>query len=96
MVQDWYLDSATGLPARVEYRVPDERDAARYTTLILSYSDYRQIQGALFPWLLQMKVKPISMPGANLEIGGATTYRVTTLTTDGVSDSEFDLPGGDE
>lgn len=48
-VHDWYFDATSGLPVRVEYRVPDSLDASRYEPASADYTDYRSMDGITTP-----------------------------------------------
>lgn len=48
-VHDWYFDASSGLPLRVDYRVPDSFDAARYQPASADYADYRDMDGVATP-----------------------------------------------
>jgi hypothetical protein len=51
--QDWYFDPASGLPLRVEYRVPDTEDPMKFINAAASFSDFRSVQGVLTPFRIQ-------------------------------------------
>ena len=81
--QDWYLDLVTGLPLRVEYRVPSSVDPSDYSVGAEEFYSYSTIGGIAVP----LKIK--SFEQGNL-------VSVTTITSvqmnPTVSDSDFDLP----
>ncbi len=52
-VQDWYFDSSTGLPLRVEYRIPDTANPTMFIGAAADFSDFRPVQGVLFPFRIQ-------------------------------------------
>lgn len=49
-VQDWYFDPVTGLPLRMEYRLPDSANALYFVPAACDFSDFRPVQGILFPF----------------------------------------------
>ncbi|HET7108346.1 MAG TPA: hypothetical protein VFI38_16150 [Candidatus Acidoferrum sp.] len=51
-VQDWYFDSLTHLPVRIEYRIPDTTNALFFLHAAADFSDFRPVQGVLFPFHL--------------------------------------------
>jgi hypothetical protein len=50
--QEWYFDTGTGLPLRVEYRVPDNQTFWKFVNGAVELSDYRKVQGVLVPYRL--------------------------------------------
>jgi hypothetical protein len=81
--QDWYVDSNTGLPVRVEYRVPDSVDEDQYVTGAEEFGSYSIIEG-------------IAVPSKMESFEQGILVSVTTITSlhlnPTVSDSDFDLP----
>jgi hypothetical protein len=51
--QDWYFDMATGLPLRVENRLPDQRHPENYATAAEEFSDFRIVSGLLAPFRIK-------------------------------------------
>ncbi len=49
-IQDWYFDPVTALPLRVEYRLPDASNALFFVNAAADLSDFRKVQGILFPF----------------------------------------------
>jgi len=47
--EDWYFDPNSGLPLRVEFRLPDTDDAKSYTNAATDFSNYQSINGVLLP-----------------------------------------------
>jgi len=84
-VQDWYFDPSSGLPLRVEYRVPDTTNASMFTNVAVQLSDFRVVQGITAPFQIAGYVegKP-----QNLLLIGSVVFNHT------VSSSDFDLPPG--
>jgi outer membrane lipoprotein-sorting protein len=41
--QVWYFDAASGMPLRVEYRLPADNDMSSWTDTAMEFSDYRQV-----------------------------------------------------
>lgn len=81
--QDWFLDVATGLPLRVEYRLPSTADAADFQSAAATFSDFRQVSGVLVPSSI-----------AGEQQGAAVSLVTVTSVTfnSGVNPAEFDLP----
>jgi hypothetical protein len=48
--QTWYFDNTTGLPLRVEYRLPDHYFPSKYLVDSVDLSDYRLVSGILYPF----------------------------------------------
>jgi hypothetical protein len=49
-VQEWFFDAATGLPLRVEFRIPDTKIASDYIEAAAEFSDFRAVNGLLLPF----------------------------------------------
>jgi hypothetical protein len=49
-IQDWYFDPATGMPLRIEYRIPDTSNPSLFISAAADFSDFRPVQGVLFPF----------------------------------------------
>ena len=47
--QDWYFDSTTGLPVRVEFAMPDTREPSRDGVATITYDAWHTDSGLLFP-----------------------------------------------
>jgi hypothetical protein len=47
--EDWYFDPKSGLPLRVEFRLPDTNDAKSYTKAAADFSNYQSVNGILVP-----------------------------------------------
>jgi hypothetical protein len=81
-IQDWYFDPATSLPIRVEYRIPDTSNPTIFISAAADFSDFRPVQGVLFPFRL-------------LAYQDARPQAVLTLTSVAVnqpiSSSDFDV-----
>lgn len=48
--QMWYFDKVSGLPAKVEYRLPDMTDPNKYAVATVSLGDYRAVNGVSIPF----------------------------------------------
>jgi len=83
--QEWYLDATTGLPLRVEYRVPDSLDAGKWEVGAVDFSDYRRVAGVSVPFrmLVYEDLQPTSV----------VTLTSVTFNT-GLSPADFDAPTG--
>ena len=51
-VHDWYLDSSTGLPVRVEYPTPSSVDMRDHKTASVDFSNFKTINGINVPFTL--------------------------------------------
>jgi hypothetical protein len=84
-VQEWLLDAATGLPARVEYRMPSNRNALDYLPAALEFTDFQYVSG-------------IAVPGRIAFFHHGQSSGVATLSSVrfnvGISSDEFDAPSG--
>jgi len=82
-IQDWYFDPSTGLPLRVEYRIPDTFNPTIFIGASADFSDFRPVQGILFPFHLVSYVdgKPRDV----------LTFSTLTLNQP-VASADFDLP----
>jgi len=80
-VQDWYFDPSTTLPLRVEYRIPDSSDPLLFISAAADFSDFRPVQGVLFPFRI-----------ASFEDGKPQNVLALTsvVINQSVSSSEFD------
>jgi hypothetical protein len=52
--QEWFFDATSGLPVRIEYRVPDNQNSLKFVNGAVELSDYRIVQGVLVPYRLQV------------------------------------------
>jgi hypothetical protein len=48
--QTWYFDTSSGLPVRVELRLPAVVGPRLYAPTVVDFSDYRNVGGALYPF----------------------------------------------
>jgi len=48
--QTWYFDASTGLPLRIDYRLPGERDFRGFLPATLDLSSYSAVAGVLYPF----------------------------------------------
>ena len=83
--QTWYFDSSSGLPVRVEYRLPGVTGPKLFLTAATNFAAYQAVVGALYPFQL-----------TNFRQGNQSN--VVTLTSispnASVASSQFDAPGG--
>ena len=82
-VQDWYFDPSTGLPLRVEYRLPDSTNPLFFVNAAADLSDYRPVQGVLFPFRILSYAD--SRPRDLLTLS-------SVVVNPPVSAADFDLP----
>jgi hypothetical protein len=81
-LQTWYFDSASGLPIRVEYRLPDREDVRHFLTASADVSNYKSISSVYFP--LQ----------ANITVAGSEsgTITISSIAINGpIQASDFEL-----
>lgn len=83
--QIWYFDTSTGLPLRVEYRIPAAENMEQWTDAATDYSAYQQIEGLLVPF--QMTYSEDGSPLETLSVS-QVNFNV------GSQPSEFDLQAG--
>ncbi|MCU1307403.1 MAG: hypothetical protein JWN45_2098 [Acidobacteriaceae bacterium] len=50
--EDWYFDSGSGLPLRVEFRLPNPLNATDYTKAAADFANYQTAGGVLTPLLI--------------------------------------------
>jgi hypothetical protein len=82
--QDWYFDATSGIPLRVEFRVPDPTDAQTWSPASMDFANFQTINGILVPFQLAINEGPISL---------ATTVTSLTFNT-AIDPSEFNAPCG--
>ena len=68
--QDWYFDSDTGLPVRVEHRSADPSDGVKFLKLTTEYTSYSSING----------IFTASQMAESTAHGGKITKSLTSLT----------------
>jgi hypothetical protein len=83
--QTWYFDSSTGLPVRVEYRLPDNGRSKFFLTGAADISGYQSVAGVLYPFQASLSVGTKSL-------GTRTVTSVQPNT--GVSATQFAAPAG--
>ena len=72
--QTWYFDAATGLPLRVEYRIPEAANILAWTNAALDFTDFKQIDILWVPFTLSyseegVPVQVFSFTSANFNVG---------------------------
>jgi hypothetical protein len=83
--QDWYLDTVSGLPLRVVYRVPSNGNALEYDVTTTDFSNYRAVSGIAVPFTMVT-----SLGGTNL-----CTATISSISFNvPLSSSDFDLTVG--
>lgn len=83
--QEWFFDVHTGLPIRVEYRLPEETDATRTSPASVGFRDYRPEHGMMLPHLLDSFVDGQTQATAHI-----TSFSFDT----GLDATEFEAPKG--
>ncbi len=81
--QEWYFDSATGLPLRIEYRLPATDSSRRFANGAVELSDFRAVQGVLVPY--KLVVYDDGKPSIIITVSSATFNQQIPST-------DFDLP----
>jgi len=76
--QDWYFDSITSLPVRVEYRIPF-RYPEEWSPASINFSDYRSVSGIGVPFRLQFT------QASNRLVASVSSVKFNT----GLSSAEF-------
>lgn len=84
-VQDWLLDAVSGLPVRVEHRLPSNQNALDYLPAALEFSNFQYVSGVAVP-------ARISFYHGGQYSGVATLNSV--VFNAGINSSEFDAPAG--
>jgi len=82
--QRWCFDATTGLPLRLEYRVPDTAYVESFEVETVDYSDFRKVSGILMPFSLVISKN------------GKATNTATVDSVDlnaAIGSSEFDIAG---
>jgi len=82
-IQDWYFDSATALPLRVEYRIPDTSNPTIFIGAAADFSDFRPVQGVLFPYRVTAYQDDKALAALTLTL---------VAVNQAISSSDFDLP----
>jgi hypothetical protein len=80
--EDWYIDPATGLPLRVEYRLPDNRRPEDFSVEAEEFSNFQVVNGVHIPWQITIYRDGV--------LQGVGTVNSAVFNT-GLSSSEFDL-----
>ena len=80
---DWYIDASTFLPIRVEYDVPNTINLSDIYLSAVDYSDYRPINGILFPFT--QNVSERGNPVCVVQVSAIDLNPPTSST-------DFDLP----
>jgi hypothetical protein len=83
--QDWYFDLSSGLPLRVEFRIPANENAADLTKGSYEFSDFRLANGILTPFQVSFSQDRLPLRVISFE---SVTFNV------GVPPSVFDVPKG--
>jgi outer membrane lipoprotein-sorting protein len=79
--QDWYFDLNSGMPLRVEFRIPSNDNAADFAVGTFDFSDFRMERGMLMPFQISFSQEELPV---RLIIFSSVTFNV------GVSPSIFD------
>ena len=84
-VQEWLIDATTGLPLRVEYRMPSNRNALDYLPTAFEYTNFRYVSGVAVPTRIAFY--------HDGQYSGVATLSSVTINA-GINSSEFDAPSG--
>jgi hypothetical protein len=82
--QDWYFDTISGLPVRVEYKLPQDTDAQHPLPLSIDFANFKSASGVLVPYQLTMNEGPV------VEVATVTSVALNS----GLSSSTFAAPSG--
>jgi len=82
---DWYFDSQSGLPLRVEYRVPSTGNALNFRRIAAEFGDFRKVGALLLPFKIT-----ISNDGSPQNV----ITIASILLNPNVPPADFDLPAG--
>ena len=84
-VQEWFFDPSSGLPLRVQYRLPDTFDAREFMKAALDFSNFQTVQGLVVPFTMT----------AHEQGSPRTIATISSLILNPrVSPGDFDLPAG--
>lgn len=83
--QDWYFDAVSGLPLRVEHRLPDNHRPEHYVQATEDFADFRIVSGLLVPFKI-----------TSYESGSLVAVETISSVSfnNGLSSTEFDVPAG--
>lgn len=83
--QDWYFDATSGIPLRVEHRLPDTRRPENYVVAAEEFADFRSVSGLLLPFKI-----------TSYEEGAVVAVETVTAASfnKGLSPVDFDAPSG--
>ena len=59
--QDWYFDSVTGLPLRVEFQIPTSQNPNDALNASMEFSNFQVVSGVLVPFQLSITEGPVSL-----------------------------------
>ena len=83
--QDWYFNSVTSLPLRVEYRLPQNRRPDDFSVEAEEFSNFQKVNGLQIPYRITIYRDGV--------LQGAATINSVAFNV-GLSPSEFDLLQG--
>jgi hypothetical protein len=84
-LQTWYIEASTGLPLRVEYRLPEATSITDWQEAATEFSDYKEVGGLLVPFSMTYYLDGVALETISVN---AVDFNV------GLDPSEFDLLGG--
>lgn len=84
-VQEWLFDAASGLPLRVEYRLPSNQNALDYLPAALEFSSFQYVSGIAVPARIAFY--------HDGQYSGVAILTSVTFNA-GISSDEFDAPAG--
>lgn len=84
-VQDWYFEPVSGLPLRVEYRLPSNANALSFLKAAVDFSDFRMVSGVAVPFQIVFYEDGVKVSVAKLS---------SVAFNSGLSPSEFTAPAG--
>lgn len=82
--QTWYFSTSSGLPVRVEYRIPSAGGPRLYVAAAHDFSNYQNVSGVLYPFQItsyrlgkQARLTTVQSVNVNTQIA-ATTFDAPT------------------
>jgi hypothetical protein len=81
--QDWYFDPSSGLPLRVEFRIPTNENAADWIKGVYDFSNFQPVTGMLIPFQILFSRERM--------LPHVITFNSVVFNT-GISPSIFDAP----
>jgi hypothetical protein len=78
--QDWYFNSATGLPARVQFKVPTTPQPKDALPETIDFSNFQVVSGVLVPFQLAITVGPLNFLATASSVTFNTSINASQFT----------------